>query len=118
MFKKNSGDQDVSLTWGSEADRSALADERWPRDTDGNREQAVLIAHIPDFNNEIDLAINMLSAYGIPAFKSYNNEGSLGKLLIGTSAYNASLYVPCSMAEDARALLNTPADGAEESDPT
>lgn len=118
MFKKSSDSQDITLSWGSETDRSILNDERWPRDTNGNREQAVLIAHIPDFNNEIDLAINMLSAYGIPSFKSYNNEGSLGKLLIGTSAYNASLYVPSSMAEDALALLNTPAEEAAQSDPT
>ena len=113
MFKKSSAPQDAPLSWGSESDRTAQANAQWPRDAAGNREQAVFIAHIPDINNEIDLAINMLCAYGIPAFKSYSNEGSLGKLLIGTSAYSASLYVPQSMAEDARSLLNTPAEDSD-----
>lgn len=70
------------------------------------------MGYVPDFNNEADFAVNMLTAYGIPAFKSYNNEGSLGKLMLGTSAYSASLYVPASMADEAKALLETPADEA------
>ena len=114
MFKKNSGAPEHAAAWGSEAERAAEMDARWPRDAFGSREQAVFVAHIPDINNEIDLAVNMLSAYGIPAFKSYGNEGALGKLLIGTSAYSPSLYVPASMAEDARALLESPAEDAAE----
>lgn len=97
-------------SWGSASESRAQLDALWPRDASGQREQAVFLANVPDFNNEADLAINMLIAYGIPAFKSYNNEGGLGKLIIGTSAYGAMLYVPQSMLEDAKELLKTPAD--------
>lgn len=102
------------IGWGSEAELKQKLESLWPKDETGADEQAVFLANIPDFNNEADFAINMLMAYGIPAFKSYNNEGSLGKLIIGTSAFGASVYVPASLVEDAKALLETPADLSEE----
>ena len=107
MFKKDPTDM-PPIGWGSEAQAQKQLAAMWPKDPSGQPEQAAFLAHIPDFNNEADLAVNMLTAYGIPAFKSYNNEGSLGKLIIGTSAYGASLYVPASLLEDARALLDAP----------
>lgn len=105
------------LSWGSEAERKQSLEALWPLDENGEREKAAFLKNIPDINNEADYAINMLCAYGIPAFKSYNNEGSLGKLIIGTSAYGASVYVPLSMLEDARALLETPAELSEDEIP-
>ncbi len=117
MFDKK--DKEVPLSWGSEGEQRARVEALWPLDENGEREQAVLLASVPDFNNEADFAVNMLLAYGIPVFKSYNNEGSLGKLILGTSAYSPSLYVPRSLLDDARALLETPAEepGSEEIDP-
>ena len=93
------------LSWGKGSDTKAQLDALWPQSETGEREKAVFLDIIPDINNEADYTINMLMAYGIPAFKSYNNEGSLAKLIIGTSAYGASLYVPESMLEDAKALI-------------
>ena len=111
--------EDQSLSWGSETETRKKLEALWPVDSAGEKEPAVFLANIPDFNNEADFTINMLMAYGIPVFKSYNSEGSLGKLIIGTSAYGAALYVPQSMLEDAKALLENPLDdealeGAEE----
>ena len=71
------------LTWGSSAEEGAKLEAMWPTDETGARDKAVFLTHVPDFNNEADFAVNMLIAYGIPAFKTYNNEGSLGKLIIG-----------------------------------
>ena len=102
------------LTWGSSAEEGAKLEAMWPTDETGARDKAVFLTHVPDFNNEADFAVNMLIAYGIPAFKTYNNEGSLGKLIIGTSAYGAALYVPASMAADAIALLESSSDAAAE----
>jgi hypothetical protein len=112
MFEKKKRDEEPQLEWGSAAESYAQLDALWPRDEAGEREKAVLLGSIPDFNNEADYAINMLMAYGIPAFKNYNNEGSLGKLILGTSAYSASVYVPQSLLEDAKALLEQSAEDA------
>ena len=110
LFDKKKNPPEAQLSWGSDSQGRAQWEALWPKDENGEKEQAVFVGYVPDFNNEADFAVNMLTAYGIPAFKSYNNEGSLGKLMLGTSAYSASLYVPASMAEDAKALLETPAD--------
>ena len=117
MFDSNRTDE-PQIGWGNEGEIKLQLDAMWPKDEDGKPEKAAFLANIPDFNNEADFAINMLMAYGIPAFKSYNNEGSLGKLIIGTSAYGASIYVPGSMLDDAKALLETPAEFPDdETDP-
>ena len=113
MFDKQRNDA-AGIGWGSEAETKQQLERMWPKDAAGTPEQAVFLAVIPDINNEADFAVNMLTAYGIPAFKSYNHEGSLGKLIIGTSAYGASIYVPASMLEDAKALLENPAELSEE----
>ncbi len=110
----NHQNEEPRIGWGSEAEFKQKLESLWPKEENGADEQAVFLANIPDFNNEADFAINMLMAYGIPAFKSYNNEGSLGKLIIGTSAFGASIYVPASLLEDAKALLETPADLSDE----
>ena len=113
MFEKSNSTV-PEIGWGSESERKKQLQDLRPNDENGVREQAVLIGYVPDINNEADFAINMLSAYGIPVFKNYNNEGSLGKLIIGTSAYSVALYAPASMVEDAKALLETPAENIEE----
>ena len=113
MFDKHQNEE-PRIGWGSEAELKQQLEAMWPKDEAGEAEKAVFLSTIPDFNNEADFAINMLMAYGIPAFKSYNNEGSLGKLIIGTSAYGASIYVPASMVEDAKALLESPAELSDE----
>ena len=57
------------LTWGSSAEEGAKLEAMWPTDETGARDKAVFLTHVPDFNNEADFAVNMLIAYGIPAFK-------------------------------------------------
>ena len=110
MFKRKKDDPAAKLSWGSSADMHKALEALWPVDENGQRDDAAFLATIPDINNEADFKINMLMAMGIPAFKEYNSEGSLGKLIIGTSAYGASLFVPCSMLEDAKALLEDSAE--------
>ena len=105
--------ENTDLSWGSEAETRKKLETLWPVNSTGEREPAAFLATISDINNEADFTINMLMAYGIPVFKSYGNEGALGKLIIGTSAYGASLYVPQSMLEDAKALLEHPVEDEE-----
>lgn len=112
MFGKKNQDEAPQIGWGSETETKAQLEALWPKDASGEREKAVFLSTVPDFNNEADFAVNMLMAYGIPALKNYNNEGSLGKLILGTSAYSPSLYVPESMLEDAKALLAQSAEDA------
>ena len=47
----------------------------WPTDENGEREQAVLLAHTFDSPADADVTISLLTAYGIPCFKYYDKEG-------------------------------------------
>ncbi len=77
----------------------------WPTDENGEREQAVLLAHTFDSPADADVTISLLTAYGIPCFKYYDKEGGAGKVINGFSGFGVGLYVPASMAEDAQNLL-------------
>ena len=61
------------------------------------------------------MLLEMLRAYDIPAMKKCEHHGALGKVVLGFSGTGVSLYVPESMLEDARNLLE-PVDEAESDD--
>ena len=77
----------------------------WPTLENGEKEQAMLLQQVFDSPAEADMRLSMLSAYGIPCFKYYDKEGGAGKVINGFSGFGASLYVPASRLEEARALL-------------
>ena len=52
----------------------------------------------------------MLAGFGIPAFKS----GTLGKVIFGFAGRGVDLYVPQSRLEEAKALLDHPAQSGDE----
>ena len=81
------------------ADRDLLA--RWPKDAQGQPEQAVRLTLQWELDAMADITLSMLEGYGIPAFKS----GSLGKVLGGFASQGVEIYVPASRLEEARQLL-------------
>ncbi len=80
--------------------------EHWPAGPDGRPEQAaLLIAAQSELGGGADVLLSMLVGCGIPAFKS----GSLGKVIFGFAGRGVDIYVPQSMLEDAKAILDHPA---------
>lgn len=77
----------------------------WPKNPDGAPENVAFLTHRTSVNYEDVMLINMLGAYGIPAIKEYPSNGTLGKVILGMSGNGADIYVPVSMLEDARLLL-------------
>ena len=47
----------------------------------------------------------MLRSYDIPVLKARGDLGSLGTIVLGFSGEGVDLYVPASMLEDAKNLL-------------
>jgi hypothetical protein len=85
--------------------------EHWPTGPDGHPEQAVLlIAAQSELGGGADVLLSVLSGCGIPAFKS----GSLGKVIFGFAGRGVDIYVPRSMLEDAREILNHSAQPGDE----
>ena len=61
----------------------------WPVDAQGEKEKAVLLTSTFDSTADADMLISLLAAYRINGF----------------SGYGASLYVPASLLEDAKEIL-------------
>ena len=76
----------------------------WPIDAQGEKEKAVLLTSTFDSTADADMLISLLAAYRIPCFKYFDYEGA-GKVINGFSGYGASLYVPASLLEDAKEIL-------------
>lgn len=106
---------EAKLTWG-EAARDLM--ERWPKTADGSLEKAVFLTETLEAGAQADMLIEMLRAYGIPAARRYDKDGTLGKVMLGFSGYGVALYVPESMLEDAQNLLQPAPDAAFDTDTT
>lgn len=78
---------------------------QWPVDGSGQKEKAVRLMNSFDSAADSDMTISLLAAYGIPCFKYYDLDGGAGKVINGFSGYGASLYVPASLLEDAKEIL-------------
>ena len=87
-----------------------------PLEENGEKVKAVLLKETFDSPAESDMVISMLAAYGIPCFKYYDKDGGAGKVINGFSGYGASLYVPQTMLEEARNILNAEAVEEDEND--
>ena len=88
----------------------------WPLEENGQKVKAVLLKETFDSPAESDMVISMLAAYGIPCFKYYDKDGGAGKVINGFSGYGASLYVPQTMLEEARNILNAETVEEDEND--
>ncbi len=97
------------LSWGKTPNDLT---ERWPKAADGTPEKAVFLTDAFEADAQADLLISLLRSYDIPVIRKYDKDGTLGKVVLGFSGYGASLYVPESMLEDARALLEPVDDAA------
>ena len=83
--------------------------ERWPKDAEGQMEQAERLALQSELDSMADITISMLESFGIPAFK----VGTQGKVLLGFAGLGVDIYVPASRLEEAQSLL-TAQSGSEE----
>lgn len=78
---------------------------KWPVDEQGEKVKAVRLMNTFDSAEDSDMKISLLAAYGIPCFKYYDLDGGAGKVINGFSGYGAGLYVPDTMADEAKSIL-------------
>lgn len=90
--------------WGLSFGGSRLKNS-WPADISGEPEQACFLTHRSSVNFDDKLLVNMLAAYGIPALLSHPQDGCFGKVVLGISGEGSDIYVPISMLENAKALM-------------
>ena len=90
--------------WGLSSRSNGLK-KNWPVDISGEPERACFLTHRSSVNFDDKLLVNMLAAYGIPALISHPQDGCFGKVVLGISGDGSDVYVPISMLENAKALM-------------
>lgn len=92
---------------------AALRGERlkkWPRGEDGEPVTPAFLCRCSARNMEDEMIINMLEAYGIPAFRVYPGDGGFGKVVMGMPGTGSDILVPETMLEDAKTLMEAESD--------
>ena len=91
------------LEWGR-GEPFGISD-RWPRDAAGQPVPARLLCHRSCVDMADRMLVNMLEAYGIPCVRDYPGNGAFGRVIMGASGTGVDIYVPKSMLEEAKMLI-------------
>ena len=83
----------------------ALLNTPWPNGEDGNPVPPVFLAHLSAMDMEGQIVIGMLESAGIPVVTQYPNGGAFGKIILGFPGTGLDLYVPETLLEDAKGML-------------
>lgn len=89
--------------WGREG--FGLVSDRWPRDAQGRAENSAFLCRCGGTDMSDTLTVNLLEAYGIPCVRNYPGDGAFGHLVMGASGTGVDIFVPESMLEEAKKLL-------------
>ena len=89
---------------------------QWPIGDDGEPVPPAYLKHISGGSLDLEVALNLLEAYGIPHVGEYPNNGAFGKLIFGHPPSGMEIYVPETMLEDAKNILSADVVDDEEDD--
>ena len=85
-------------------------DEEWPKDAQGEPIVPKFLTHCRCNDYEDTVLVSMLSSYGIPVMVRYPGDGGFGKVVLGMSGTGSSLYVPETMYDEAKQLMEAKPD--------
>ena len=80
--------------------------ERWPKNDQGEMVAPVFFQHVQGTELDVEMAVNLLEAYGIPALRKAPGDGSFGEVFLGSSGFGVDIYVPETMLEDAQNIVS------------
>lgn len=95
--------EEAKLTWGR--DLPGDLTEKWPRDGKGEPVRAALLTTCNQQDMGDTVLISMLEGCGIPSFRRFPHYGGFGNLMLGMSAEGVDIYVPETLLDDAKALM-------------
>ena len=83
---------------------------QWPRTADGEAVTPKFLTHCTSRDAEDVMLVNYLQSYGIPAAVIHPGDGSFGKVLLGISGTGSSIFVPETMYDQAKELMEAKPD--------
>ena len=84
--------------------------KQWPRDAQGELVPPKFLAHCTSRDIEDVMLVNFLQSYGIPAAVIHPGDGSFGKVVLGISGTGSSIFVPETMYDQAKELMEAKPD--------
>ncbi|MGX8698431.1 MAG: putative signal transducing protein [bacterium] len=79
----------------------------WPLKEDGSLVEPAFLVRIGDKAGEQHIVRGMLEAFGIPNVVRYPQDGDFGSVIMGSAPFGVEIYVPETLIEDARNILNS-----------
>ena len=79
---------------------------QWPKKENGEPVAPAYLKHISGGPLDLEVALSLLEAYGIPHIGEYPNNGAFGKLILGHPPSGMELFVPETMLEDAQNIMS------------
>ena len=86
----------------------------WPRDERGEYVPAAYLTSCSQIDMSDAIVTGMLDSFDIPYVKKYPHYGGFGNLMLGISAEGVDIFVPATMLEDAKNILEGEAEDEEE----
>ena len=84
--------------------------KQWPRDAKGEIVPPKFLVHCTSRDAEDVMTVNFLQSYGIPAAVIHPGDWSFGKVVLGISGTGSSIYVPETMYDQAKELMEAKPD--------
>ena len=84
--------------------------KQWPRDGQGEPVPPKFLTHCTSRDAQDVMLVNFLQSYGIPAAVIHPGDGSFGKVVLGISGTGSSIYVPETMYDQAKELMEAKPD--------
>lgn len=77
----------------------------WPKDDSGEPVAPAFLATITGTQMDYELAISLLTSFGIPTLRDFPDTASLAKIILGFAGTGMDVYVPENMLEFAREIM-------------
>lgn len=96
-------DEHKKFSWGRK--KKVKLEDKWIKDENGENVEAAFLCNASQLDMNELMTINMLEAFGIPCISTMSEHGTLGKVFLGITGEAVGIYVPITMLEDAKALI-------------
>jgi len=84
--------------------------DKWPKSEQGEPVAPKMLTHCTSLDMADTMLVSMLRAYGIPAMIIHPGDGDFGKVLLGMSGTGSCVFVPETMYDEAKELMEAEPD--------
>lgn len=99
------------LEWGRDVPGEVL--EKWPRDENGELVQAAYLTSCSQLDMGDTILEGLLDSCGIPCVRRFPHYGGFGNLVMGMSAEGVDIFVPETMLDEAKNILEGESEDEE-----